>query len=97
MTDIEFGKAEFTKDEFDRIAPGYLNKFADASQHRWRLSELPDCRDKEDNHPFKALYDCAGQWYRYGFVSTADMNVKAYSKIMAEHRTAAKAMLAEVE
>ncbi len=37
MTDIDFSNAELTKEEFDQIAPGYLNKFTDASQHRWKL------------------------------------------------------------
>ncbi|MDG7034919.1 MAG: hypothetical protein JRM78_01710 [Nitrososphaerota archaeon] len=97
MTDIDFSRAELTKDEFDRIAPGYLNKFAHASQHQWKLSEWTDYRDSEGNHLFEVLYDFAGKWYQHGFISTADMNVKACKEIMAEHRKAAKAMLAEVE
>ena len=101
MTDIEFGRAEFTKEELDRIAPGYLGTFADASLHRWKLSEWTDYRDSEGNHLFEVLYDYDGQWYQYGFISTSDMDMKVYNKVMAEHWTAAirefKAMLAEVE
>ena len=101
MTDINFSNAELTKEEFDQIAPGYLNKFTDASQHRWRLSEWTDYKDSEGNHLYEIFYDYAGQWYQYGFISAADMDVKAYNKIMVEHRKAAikefKAMLAEVE
>ncbi|MDG7036544.1 MAG: hypothetical protein JRM72_04045 [Nitrososphaerota archaeon] len=101
MTDIDFSRAELTKEEFDRIAPGYLDTFADASQHRWKLSEWADYKDSEGNHLYEVLYDYAGEWYQYGFISTDEMDVKAYNKTMAEHRKAAirefKAILAEVD